>query len=133
MRIIGLATSLAVFMTQPVSAETTDATPASVAPLQDLGNGQSGRPHSHIHTPGEIDETQLVGFFRLGYAAGRFNQFDRFASAGLRYTGLIGGRDADEMGIAVASAFASKDYRLANSTDRRETVFELTYRAQLAS
>ena len=75
----------------------------------------------------------LSGFFRLGIADGKINPFSYFASAGLNYTGLFGARDRDQLGLAVASAFTSKDYRLTSTVAKSETVFELTYRAALAN
>jgi len=74
----------------------------------------------------------LAGFFRLGVADGRTNQFGRFASVGLTYAGLIKGRDEDQLGLAAASAFTSGDYRRTVAADDAEIVFELTYRAGLA-
>lgn len=73
----------------------------------------------------------LAGFFRLGIADGRTNQFSHLASAGLTYTGLIKGRDEDQLGLAAASAFTSRDYRRTVGADDAETVIELTYRAPL--
>lgn len=72
---------------------------------------------------------QLSGFFRLGTASGRFNMFDRFASAGFKLTGLVKGRDEDEIGLAFASAFTSRGYRLTNGGGKAETAVEFTYRA----
>ncbi len=77
-------------------------------------------------------EQGLAGFFRLGAAAGRTNMFGRFASAGLNYTGLIRGRDADQLGLAVAAAFTSRSYRRAADAERAETAIEFTYRASVA-
>lgn len=77
-------------------------------------------------------EQGISGFFRLGLANGSVNPFRHFASAGLNYTGPFKGRDGDQLGFAIASAFTSKDYRLTSAAQRSETVFELTYRAPIA-
>ena len=74
----------------------------------------------------------LSAFFRLGIADTRFNMFGSFASAGLNYVGPIKGRDHDQLGIAVAAAFASDRYRDAVPSERSEVAFELTYRAGIA-
>ena len=71
----------------------------------------------------------LSGFFRLGIADERFNMFGSFASAGLNYTAPFKGREADQLGLAVAAAFTSDQYRLAFPSDKSEVAFELTYRA----
>lgn len=85
------------------------------------------------HLTHEADPEQgLSAFFRLGFADGRVNPFESFLSAGLRYRGLIEGRDRDEIGFALASAFTSRDYRLTSDAERAETALELTYRAHLA-
>ncbi len=81
----------------------------------------------------ETDRKQgLSGFFRLGLADGRINMFDRFTSAGLSYAGLFPGRDADLVGVAVAAAFTSADYRRQMPVDAAEVALELTYRAPVA-
>jgi porin len=85
-------------------------------------------------TQEEGNEDQgLAAFFRLGLADGRINSFDRFASVGLNYTGLIKGRDEDQLGLAFATAFTSKDYRLIAGAEKTETLVELTYRAPITS
>lgn len=77
------------------------------------------------------DDRELAAFFRLGTAGGRFNMFDRFASAGIKLAGFVPNRADDEIGLAVAAAFTSRGYRLANGAGDSEVVGELTYRAQL--
>ena len=87
--------------------------------------------HRLTHETAQPDQG-LSGFFRLGIANGRFNTFGSFASAGLNYKGPIKGRDKDQMGIAVATAFTSSRYRLTVPSDKSEVAFELTYRASVA-
>ena len=74
----------------------------------------------------------LSGFFRLGLADGRFNAFDRFASAGLVLAGLSGEAADDALGLALATAFAADASRTAAQAagapiDSSETAIELTY------
>jgi porin len=76
-------------------------------------------------------DRKLEGFVRLGTADDRFNMFDRFAGAGLKFTGWIPGRSDDEMGIAIAAAFTSDRYRAANGATASEVALEATYRTQL--
>jgi porin len=71
-------------------------------------------------------------FARAGTASGRINMFDFFASAGIKFTGWLPGRDTDAFGIAVASAFTAEPYRTATGASPAEIAFELTYRTQLA-
>lgn len=70
-------------------------------------------------------------FARLGVADGSTYRFSRFASAGLNWTGPFDGRDFDQFGLAVASAFTSAADRRLRTADRAETAFEITYRARL--
>jgi porin len=81
-------------------------------------------------------ERGMRGFARFGVADGRANQFDRFASAGLVWRGLVRARPDDATGIAVAFASAgSASERLAQESigtaDPGEVVFELTHRIKL--
>lgn len=86
-------------------------------------------------------EAQLIGdrdrgvraFVRLGSASGRANIFDRFVSGGIVGHGLIGGRPADDSGIAIAWAGAGSASReLASArfgeAPDAETTIELTHR-----
>ena len=52
-------------------------------------------------------------------------------SAGLRYHGLISGRDDDIAGIAVTFNDATNNYRFLNNADSSQTNVEATYRAQI--
>lgn len=73
----------------------------------------------------------LAGFFRIGFASADINQADWTSSAGLRYHGLIPGRDDDITGLAVTINHTSDKFRVTHNTESRETDFELTYRAQI--
>lgn len=79
----------------------------------------------------ERAERRIDGFTRLGTASGRFNMFDRFASAGLKFSGWVPGRDADEFGIAIAAGFTSASYRANNGSSAAELAMEASYRAQI--
>ncbi|MGH6706229.1 MAG: carbohydrate porin, partial [Sphingomicrobium sp.] len=56
-----------------------------------------------------------------------------FTSAGVSYTGLVPGRDEDQIGLAVAAAFTSSSYRNQASSDHHEVALELTYRMPVTS
>jgi porin len=99
-----------------------------------------GRYRSHgVYVRGEMrilsepsDEAQgLNAFFRWGQADQTVNPFGDFLSGGLVYTGPFAGRGSDQIGLAVATAYTTPSYRLAQSAARSETVIELTYRAPL--
>lgn len=102
----------------------------------DTLDGGRGRGNDGIYLRGETRLTReredaeqgLAGFFRFGLADGRINMFDRFASAGISYTGLSPGRDKDQFGLAVAAAFTSHGYRRQMVSNRSEIALELTYR-----
>lgn len=79
----------------------------------------------------------LAGFLRYGTATESIHQVDWTASAGLRYRGLIAGRDDDVAGLAVTVNHAGDDFRDVSrtagepTTESSETDWELTYRAQI--
>lgn len=86
----------------------------------------------------ESDGAQGLGaFVQFGYADENRNQLAYYWGAGLRYVGLIPGRDRDEAGVAVASAWNggefvrfSKDVA-STPVERTETVIEAAYRAEI--
>lgn len=86
----------------------------------------------------EVDDTQgLSAFVRVGVADERVHQFGSYVGAGVVYTGALPGRAADQLGIAIASAangarFRDALERAGAAVERRETILELAYRAQLA-
>ena len=100
------------------------------------GRGNGGvylRGEHHLsHEAGDAGQG-LAGFFRLGIADGAINQFGGFASGGLTYAGAIPGRDEDRIGVAIATAFTSKSYRLATNAECAEIAVELTYRAPVTN
>jgi porin len=86
--------------------------------------------HSLYMEPGHPAQG-LSGFFRIGFASADINRVDWTSSAGLRYHGLIPGRDDDIAGLAVTINHASDKFQVLHNTESRETDFELTYRAQI--
>jgi porin len=73
----------------------------------------------------------LAGFVRVGIASESVNQSDWTSSVGLRYHGLISGRDDDIAGLAVTVSHAGDQYRRANVSEHDELSLEATYRAQI--
>ena len=73
----------------------------------------------------------LAGFLRFGTASSDVHQSDYSVSAGLRYVGLLDGRDTDAAGIAMTSSHPSDKYRSLSNSITDETMLELTYRFQL--
>jgi porin len=104
-----------------------------------------GNPVSATHNQGiyglietaltrEADsETQgLNGFLRYGIADTKLNQFAGYLGAGIVYTGLLSGRDEDQVGLAIAMVSNSDTYKAANvSAADSETSIELSYRFQV--
>ncbi len=95
-------------------------------------SGYYFRGETRLLSEGDDSSQGLTAFFRLGLANPHVNQFARFASAGLNYTGPIKGRESDQLGVAVASAITSAEFRQTTPSTKAETVLELTYRALLA-
>lgn len=54
---------------------------------------------------------QVSAFVRIGVAQGKVNPFSTYAGAGVVGSGLIGGREEDQAGIAVAVPWSSEGYR----------------------
>jgi porin len=85
-----------------------------------------------IAKPGDKDGG-LSGWLRLGVANGDINPVSSYLGAGLVYTGLITGRDKDEIGFAVARAGLGAGARFTGALAGRrigqaETNLEATYR-----
>lgn len=102
----------------------------------DRHDGGVGRGNAGTYVRGAFPlavrgNRRLAGFARLGAARGRFNMFDRFASAGLTFSGWVPGRDEDAFGLAFAGAFTAAAYRVATGAGASELAFEATYRARL--
>lgn len=102
-----------------------------------------GRPGFYLLAEGTVlredDPAQgLALFARAGWADPRVHRFNAYTGAGLVYTGVFPGRDADRLGLGVAAAHNGSDYRRAaaasgaDATDM-EVVVELTYRTTLGA
>lgn len=75
----------------------------------------------------------LAGWIRAGFANGNINPIANYASTGLVYTGLIAGRDKDEIGVSIARAGLGSGARDQGHLEGRrigaaETNLETTYR-----
>ena len=78
----------------------------------------------------------LSAFIRYGVANDDINRLDYFLYAGAAYTGLIPGRDVDQLGFSVSNAHNGAKYLQSQrndgaAVDNSETVLELTYRTQI--
>jgi porin len=98
----------------------------------------AGKGNSGTYVRGELplarsDGRAIDAFLRLGTASGRYNMFDFFTGAGVKFSGWVPGRDDDEFGVAVAAAFTSASYRVATGAAPSEVAFEATYRTPLTS
>ncbi len=105
------------------------------AGLRRGNNGFYAFAHGPLYRePGSEDEG-LQGWIRFGIADGRINQLDQYFGTGLVYTGAIPGRDADQLGVAVAIARNSGSFRrfaafAGTPVNRREINVEMTYRIE---
>lgn len=106
------------------------------ATMMDAGSGVSRggyalAEHRVFTEHGSEDQGASV-FARAGIATGDVNQFDYAWTAGVVYTGLVPGRDAGNLGLAVARAHNGAPYRAAAMMTGQElapaeTQLELTY------
>lgn len=106
------------------------------AGTEDGTAGFYGFAEGILYTESGSDGQGLSGFIRAGRADETVNQFGSYQGAGLVYTGLLPGRDSDVLGLGVSSVVNGDDFvdsvRGADErVDRRETVFELTYWAEV--
>ena len=105
------------------------------ASLHHGNNGFYAFAHGPLyHEPGSEDEG-LQGWIRFGIADGRISQLDQYLGAGLVYTGALPGRDADQLGLAVAVARNGDSFQrfaaLAGTpVNHRERNVEVTYRIE---
>jgi porin len=75
----------------------------------------------------------LIAFLRIGTADKYVNQLDFYMRFGLNYTGIIPGRDNDQLAIGLTYAHNSKNYIKVNKYNLTyaETVIEIVYRFQI--
>jgi len=84
----------------------------------------------------QIGFRSAAWFVRFGQADERLNKLKYYVGFGVVTDGLFAARPDDQFGIAVASAHAGEPYRnyldqVGVGAARRETAWEITYRAQL--
>lgn len=85
----------------------------------------------------EKDPSQgLAIFARIGFANTKVNQIGSYFGGGLVFSGLIPGRDEDQLGFAVAAAFNGSKYKQAqldagNGVESGEVTLELSYNSQI--
>lgn len=77
----------------------------------------------------------LNAFIRYGIANDDINRLDRALAVGAAYTGLLPGREADQLGFSVSNAHNGEKYKRSQvnegtPADSSETGLELTYRTQ---
>ncbi len=80
----------------------------------------------------EKDKQGLSMAARYGHAHGNVNRIEHFWAAALQYEGLVPGRDKDLLGVGVAQALQSGQYRRIRPMADRETVYEMYYSIRVA-
>ena len=90
-----------------------------------------------VREPGTEDQG-LSAFGRVGWANDRHNRFSQYLGAGVVYTGLVPGRGADRVGLAVATAINGNAYeaaqrRVGRPVTEEEVGVEATYAAPVTS
>jgi porin len=96
-------------------------------------DGVYGLVEGRLMAEPDDNEAGLSGWLRLGAANGDINDVANYVGAGLVYTGLIEGRDKDEIGAAIARVGFGADARYSEMVAGRrigdaETDLEATYR-----
>ncbi len=81
-----------------------------------------GTPYADV-----ANRRTVSGFLRYGTANGALNPFDRYIGAGVLMSGLVPRRPDDQIGISMARARCSADFRAAAKAESHETAFEFTY------
>jgi len=77
--------------------------------------GLYGMVEKNVYREAEGDGQGLSVFARSGVAESSVNRFGLYASSGAVYTGLFRGRDEDQMGLGIAIAKNTDDYRTAST------------------
>ena len=98
-------------------------------------NGNSGW-YVGIETQTNLGTRTVAGFMRYGQANDQLNPVQNYFGAGLVIVAPIASRPNDRLGVAVASAGVGQPYRdsleqIGESTKRRETSWEVSYRAKI--
>jgi len=98
-------------------------------PIQSASRGIYAMMEKVLKYTPDSNNAQVTSFFRIGRTEGDTTQFDLALSAGLVFTGLLPGREQDELGIAFALERNSNKYRIASGNMvHSERSFELGYR-----
>lgn len=109
------------------------ATDAAGAPLRRASRGAYLLAERTLYSKPGHPSQGLAGFVRYGRASADVNPIAYSASVGLRYKGLLPGRDDDVAGIAATRARASEKFSaLSGGLDNSETVIEATYQMRVA-
>lgn len=85
-----------------------------------------------LYSEPQSKDQGLDGFFRVGVADTQTSVFKRNITGGLVYTGLLPGRDNDQLGAAVSTGWVGASFQAANQSsstllEEEEIVVELTY------
>ena len=99
-------------------------------PLEHNGNYGLYFIADQMLIPGE-GERGLGAFIQVGDVPGDRNLVDSYIGGGFHYQGIIPSREKDVLGLAVARASISGDFKDIEKRDSHETAVEITYRAQI--
>ena len=98
-------------------------------PLQRISHGVYAILEKVLKYKPDSQDESIKSFVRIGKTEGDTSQFDLACSAGLVFTGLVSGREKDELGIAIALERNGEKYRAASGNSiHSEKSFELGYR-----
>ncbi|GAB4573205.1 MAG: carbohydrate porin [Rhodothalassiaceae bacterium] len=95
-------------------------------------SGSYGLIERQLYREPDDHDQGLSAWVRAGAADARFNDASAYVGAGLVYTGLIEGRDADQFGAAVGIALPGDAFsRTLGERSGREIDVELTWRGEI--
>jgi len=102
-------------------------------PLRRINRGAYFLAEQTVFREKDDSSQGLTLFFRYGVANGDVNTLDYSSSVGLRYKGLLPGRNEDEFGIGLTRGRAGAKFRQAAAIPLaiNETALEITYRAKV--
>lgn len=106
------------------------------APLKRINHGIYALLEQSVYHEKDDMSKGMTVFVRGGVTVNSINHIDRYIGAGVKYKGLLPGRDSDQSGLSVARVYSGSKYKqsmLAAGTPSKnsETAFELTYRTQI--
>ena len=99
-------------------------------PLEHNGNYGLYFIADQMLIPGER-KRGLGAFIQVGGVPDDRNLVDSYIGGGFHYQGIIPSREKDVLGLAVARASISDDFKDIEKRDSHETAVEITYRAQI--